>query len=169
MPTSSVGSINPAPRSTAGVTLVEMVVVVSIIGLIVAILTPSMAAGLDSVRMASATDNVASFLNSAVNRAERRQQPIELIISTRENRLAMFSNEPGFQRELKLPDGILIEGVLPIDENGDPQAVHRLILLPGASVPGIGVQLINSHKNRRIVRLDPMTGFPRVETPKSDQ
>jgi hypothetical protein len=126
-----------------------------------------MAAGLDSVRMASATDNVATFLNGAVNRVERRQQPIELIVSIKDNKLAMFSNEPGFARELKMPDGISIEGVLPKDEN-DTEPFHRLILMPGASVPGLGIQLINSHKNRRVVRLDPMTGFPRVETPKAE-
>ena len=164
MPILSVGRNN---RAAAGVTLVEMVVVVSIIGLIVAIMAPSMSAGLDSVRMASATDNVATFLNGAVNRVERRQQPVELIVSIKDNKLAMFSNEPGFERELKMPDGIVIEGVLPKDEN-DTEPFHRLILMPGASVPGLGIQLINSHKNRRVVRLDPMTGFPRVETPKAE-
>ena len=147
-----------------------MVVVVGIIGLIVAILAPSMTAGLDSVRMATAADNVASFLNAAVNRAERRQIPIEVIISIKENRLLLISNEPGGERELKLPDNIAIDAVLPPEENEiETDGVRRLILMPGASVPGIGVQLINTHKNRRIVRLDPMTGFPRIETPKADQ
>lgn len=155
-------------RSKAGVTLVEMIVVVTIIGLITAVMAPSMAAGLDSVRMASATDNVATFLNGAVNRSERRQQPIELIISIKENKLVMYSNEPGFTRELLMPEGIAIEAVLPRDENG-PREAQRVMLLPGGSVPGIGIQLINRHNNRRVVRLDPMTGFPRVETPRADQ
>jgi hypothetical protein len=127
-----------------------------------------MAAGLDSIRMASATDNVASFLNSAVNRAERRQQPILLEILPKENRMAMYSLDAGLARELAMPEGITIEGVL-TGENSDGQNPTRLMLLPGASVPGIGVQLINQHKNRRVVRLDPMTGYPRVETPKEDQ
>jgi prepilin-type N-terminal cleavage/methylation domain-containing protein len=170
MPTLSVGSrINSRSGRTAGVTLVELMVVVGIIGIITALAAPSMSAGLDSVRMASATDNVASFLNSAVNRAERRQQPIQVIISVKENKLAMISNEAGFTRELKMPDGISIEGVLPVEQGAGPQDDHRLLLLPGASVPGIGVQLINQHKNRRVIRLDPMTGFPRIETPKADQ
>jgi type II secretory pathway pseudopilin PulG len=147
-----------------------MVVVVGIVGLIMAVLAPSMTAGLDSVRMATAADNVASFLNAAVNRAERRQQAVAVMISIKDNRLAMFSNEPGGGRELQLPDGIVIDAVLPRDENEAAEAgVRHLMLLPGASVPSIGVQLINSHKNRRIVRLDPMTGFPRIETPKAEQ
>jgi type II secretory pathway pseudopilin PulG len=145
-----------------------MVVVVTVIGLIAAVVAPSMQAGLDSVRMASATDNVASFLNSAVNRAERRQQAVAVAILPRENRLVMYSNEAGSMRELTLPEGIAIEAVLTGDPNTGADGT-RLILMPGGAVPGIGVQLINQHKNRRIVRLDPMTGYPRIETPKAEQ
>lgn len=147
-----------------------MVVVVGIIGLIMAVLAPSMTAGLDSVRMASAADDVASFLNAAVNRAERRQQAVEVVISPKENKLVLYSADTAGPRELQLPDGIAIDGILPEADNAEgPAAPYRLILVPGASVPGIGVRLINSHHNRRIVRLDPMTGFPRIETPKADQ
>ena len=154
----------PVPQSTSGVTLIEMMVVVTIIALIVAVSAPSISAGIDSVRMASASSSVASFLNAAVNRAERRQQPIELIVSPRQGTLTIYSIEPGFERQLKMPDGIVIEAVLPKTEETE----YRLVLMPGASVPGIGIQLANSRGGRRIVRLDPMTGFPRVESVHSE-
>src|SRR3954454_22056496 len=147
MPISSVGKRS----SAAGVTLVEMLVVVTIVGLVTAVLAPSMMAGLDGVRMASASDNVASFLNTAVNRVERRQQVMEVIVSIKENKLVMMTNEPGFTRELKMPEGIVIEAVLPHNDSENPE-FRRLILLPGASVPGIGIQLLNQHNNRRIIR-----------------
>lgn len=143
-----------------------MVVVVAIVGVIVAISLPSATAGIDSVRLVSASGSIASFLNAAVNRAERRQVPLEVTISTRESKLELYSNEPGFTRELKMPDGIRIETVLgapPPDPNLPDNAPYRLILMPGSSVPGIGIQIVNQHGSRRIVRLDPMTGFPRVE------
>jgi hypothetical protein len=140
-----------------------MMVVVAIVGLIAAISYPSAAAGIESARLVSACDSVAAFLNSAVNRVERRQQPIELIISTRQNRLTMYSNEPGFTRELPMPEGIAIEAVLPAVPE-EPEDGRRLILMPGATVPGIGIQIANRRGGRRIVRLDPMTGFPRVES-----
>jgi len=140
-----------------------MMIVVAIVGLIAGISFPAISAGLDSVRLASATDSLASFLNAAVNRAERRQQALELIISLKDNLLTLYSNEPGFTRELKLPEGIAIESVLPPNPD-DPQAARRLILMPGATVPGIGIQIANRRGARRIIRLDPMTGFPHVES-----
>jgi type II secretory pathway pseudopilin PulG len=142
-------------------------VVVAVIGLIAAITGPSVAAGIDAVRMASATQSVAAFINVAVNRADRRQQAIELVVSQKENKLVMISNEPGFERELQLPDGILIDAVLPLEEQG-ADGVTRLILMPGASVPGIGVRLANRRGGKRLVKLDPMTGFPRTEIVTSE-
>ncbi len=98
-----------------------------------------------------------------MNRAERHQQPVELVIIPQEGRLALYSNERGFQRELKMPEGVGIEAVLPVQE-GDPAQPRRILFLPGASVPAIGIQLGNRRGAHRVIRLDPMTGFPRVES-----
>ena len=149
---------------TKGVTLVEMMVVVAIIALIVGLSFPAASAGLESVRMVSATDSVATFLNSAVNRAQRRQQPVEVVVYPREGRLSLYSNEAGFTRDLKLPDGVTIEAVLPAEESGDPSQPRRILFIPGATVPGISIQLGNRHNAHRKVHLDPMTSFPRVES-----
>jgi general secretion pathway protein H len=153
----------PSPQRppSAGVTLMEMLVVVMIIALLAGISVPAVSAGIDSVRLRSATDSISAFLNAAEVRAERRQQPVELIVSPKENAFALYSNEPGFARELKLPDGISIEAVLPPES--DEEGPRRLILLPGGGIPAIGVQVANRHGSRRIVHLDPMTGYPRVD------
>jgi prepilin-type N-terminal cleavage/methylation domain-containing protein len=148
--------------SNAGITLIEMLVVMSIIGLMAGISYPSVAAGIDSVRMRSATDSVSTILNYAADHAERRQQPVEIVIAPKENTIALLSTEPGFQRQLKLPDGIAIESLLP--EIPDEEGPRRVIVMPGGTAPGIGVQLVNRHGAHRLVRLDPMTGFPRVES-----
>ena len=92
---------------------------------------------------------------------------VEVAILAKENKLALYSNEPGYTRELKMPDGVAIEGVITgktgVDARDTENGPYRLLLLPGAATPGIGIQLVNKHGSRRIVRLDPMTGFPRVE------
>ena len=109
MPISSVGRAN----KTRGVTLIEMLVVITIIGLISAVALPSITAGIDSVRLRTASDSIAGFLNAAVNRAERLQQAIVVVISPKDNCLTLYSNEPGFTRELRMPSGVTIEAVLP--------------------------------------------------------
>jgi Tfp pilus assembly protein FimT len=132
----------------------EMLVVITIIGLIVAVATPSVSAGIDSVRMASATDAISAFLNAAVTHSERRQEPVLVIISTHK----LEARGTGFTREYQLPDGIQLE-------DSDPE--RRIVLLPGATVPAIAIQIANRRGGRRIIRLDPMTGFPRVEPVRS--
>ena len=150
--------MSSAGSNERGVTLIEMMVVIAIIGVMAAVTAPAISAGLDTVRLTTATNSVASFVNAAVTRTERKQQPVELVISAAG--IKLYSNEPGTDRELKLPDGIVIETVLPKTE--EPE--RHLILMPGGAVPGIGIQLTNSHRGRRLVRLDPMTGFPHIES-----
>src|SRR5580658_6831594 len=145
VPAAAFQAARPVSDPRRGVTLVEMLVVCSIIGLIVAVSFPAFSAGLDSVRMSSATGMVSTFLNSAVNRAERRQQAVELIISLKDNGMAMYTNEPGFERKLKLPDGISILAVLPPVPDEAPDSGRLLMLMPGATAPGIGILLANTH------------------------
>jgi len=144
-----------------GVTLIEMMVVVIVIALIVSISTPSITAGIDAVRLATATSSVAAFLNSASNRAERRERPVELVISAKA--LQFVSTDAGSERQLDMPDGITIEPISALPSE-DAEGVSRWLFMPGGAVPSVAIQLTNQHGSRRTVRLDPMTGFPRVES-----
>ena len=151
--------------SRRGVTLIEMVIVVAIVGLIAGITYPSVTSGLESVHLASAADTVASFLNAALNRVERRQAVVELVISIKENSMVVHSTEPGFERKAELPDGITIAAVLPVLNEQDPAAPRQFILMPGGTAPRVGIEIRNRKGSRRIVRVDPMTGVPRIEIP----
>jgi prepilin-type N-terminal cleavage/methylation domain-containing protein len=157
----SVGRRNNAPR--AGVTLIEMITVVALIGLIAAISFPAVSSGVDSLRMRSASDSIVAFLNAALNRAERRQEPVEVIISVQENRLAMSSPDPGFSRSLSVPDGVKIDRIYPPLPDMEEETARSLVLYPGGAVPRLGVEIVNRKGDRRIVRVDPTTGVPAVE------
>jgi prepilin-type N-terminal cleavage/methylation domain-containing protein len=149
-------------RSTRGVTLIEMMVVVGLIALMAGISYPAITSGIDSMRLKAATNSVVSFLDSGLSRAERRQQVVQIIISKVDNSMEMQSTEPGFSRTLQMPEGVSIVQVLPpFPENLDAPRVF--FLYPGGTVPPLGVQLINRRNVQRVVRVDPITGVPRIE------
>jgi len=159
MPTSSVG------RTSAGVTLIELLVVVALISLLVGVSFPAMTSGIDSLRLNAATNGIVSFLNSGLDRAQRRQQMVEITISKTANALEMRSSEAEFYRKLALPDGVSITRVLP-ELPDNPDAPRTFDLYPGGTVPGFGIELINRKNVERIVRVDPITGVLQVERPE---
>jgi prepilin-type N-terminal cleavage/methylation domain-containing protein len=147
---------------TAGVTLIEMLVVVAVVGIVVGVSIPSVSAGLDSVRLASTGDAIASFLNGAVTHAERSEQPVVVTISLKDGTISADGSGV-FARRFQVPQGITIEKVLP-EIDGSEGGDRQLLIVPGGTAPAIGIEYSNRHGGRRRVQLDPMTGFPRVET-----
>ncbi|MBI3682405.1 MAG: prepilin-type N-terminal cleavage/methylation domain-containing protein [Acidobacteria bacterium] len=141
--------------SSRGVTLIEMLLVVTLIGLLVGVSFPAVSSGVDSIRLLSGADAVASFLNGALNRAERRQQVMEVSFDKQAGMLALRSAEPGFVRELNLPSGVAIAAI-------EPEAAH-IFLYPGGAVPRIAVTLRNARGAEKTVRVDPMTGVPQIQ------
>ncbi|MBZ5609668.1 MAG: prepilin-type N-terminal cleavage/methylation domain-containing protein [Acidobacteriia bacterium] len=160
MATSSVGK-----TSRAGVTLIEMMVVVGLISLMVGITLPSITSGIDSLRLNAATSGIVSFLNSGLDRAERRQQAVEITISKQDNALEMRTSEAKFYRKLAMPEGVSIARILP-ELPDNPDAPRSFLLYPGGTAPRFGVLLVNRKNVERIVRVDPITGVPRVEQPE---
>jgi len=145
-----------------GVTLIEMLVVVAIVGILVSISIPSVSAGLDSVRLASTGDAIASFLNAAVTHAERSEHPVVVEISLKDGTISADGAD-GFARRFQVPQGITMDKVLP-EGDGSGGGDYQMLIVPGGTAPAIGVEYSNRHGGRRRVQLDPMTGFPRVET-----
>lgn len=140
----------------------EMLLVVMIIGVLAGISYPSIASGIDSLRIAGAADETAAILNAGLARADRRQQPVELTIAPEQGRIQLLSPDPGFRRALEMPPGVVIESVLPPLLNGMRQP-RRFLLYPNGAPPRIGVVLANGRGAKRTVRLDPISGVPRIE------
>jgi prepilin-type N-terminal cleavage/methylation domain-containing protein len=149
-------------RQSSGVTLIEMMIVVALIGLIVGITFPAVSAGIDTLRMNEASSGIVSFFNDALNRADRGEQVVEITISKAQNMLQMRSGE-GAARKLELPQGISIAKILPELQDGDASAPRQFVLYPGGAVPRAGIEIVNQRRARRIVRVDPITGVPQIE------
>ena len=91
--------ILPTGNKKRGVTLMEMMVVLAIISLIVGISVPSTLAGLENIRLAAGARSVAAFMNIAANRAERRQQAIELSVRCQGEQYGHAIPRCGFREE----------------------------------------------------------------------
>jgi prepilin-type N-terminal cleavage/methylation domain-containing protein len=144
-----------------GVTLLELLIVVTLIALVAGISYPGMAASVETMRLRSTADSVAAFLNTAIDRAERRQQLIEIWISPRDNVLIARSPDLGFSRRLDLSAPFHITAVLPAAEV-NPDEPRRFLMYPGGTTPRIGVEIANENGKRRLVMVDPFTGITRA-------
>jgi prepilin-type N-terminal cleavage/methylation domain-containing protein len=139
----------------SGVTLLEMLIVVTIVATIVSISFPALTAGLAGIRLRSASGSVASFLTSAMNNVERREQPAAIVIEPKENILAVFTGESGEKpnETMTLPQSIAIEG----------EETRRFMLFPGGAFPRIQIALRNEKGARRSIEIDPITAVPRIK------
>jgi len=165
MPTLLVGKRSNSSVRRRGVTLIEMMVVVALIAIVAGISYPTMAAGVETLRLNAAARTVVSFVNSGLNRAERRQQVVEIVISKPQR--ALWLEAAGFERKLELPDGVRIEAVFPELPEEETDAPRSFMLYPGGTAPAFAVALVNAKRAERIVRVDPVTGVPIIETPSS--
>jgi prepilin-type N-terminal cleavage/methylation domain-containing protein len=138
-----------------GVTLLEMLIVVAIIAAIVSVSFPALTAGLAGVRLSSASGSVASFLTSALNNVDRREQAAAVLISPADNALSVFTAASGDKptATLSMPAGVKIEGDEP----------RRFLLFPGGACPRIVIILKNEKGARRSIGIDPVTAVPKIE------
>jgi prepilin-type N-terminal cleavage/methylation domain-containing protein len=148
--------------ASRGVTLLELLIVMTLIALLIGISYPSVSKGIESMRLRSTSDRIASLLNTAIDRAQRRQQVVEVWIAPKDNMLIARSPDMGFVRRLEVPPTFRITGIVPAAEvePGDPR---RFLMYPGGTVPGIGVEITAPSGQKHFVQIDVLSGLPRVE------
>ncbi len=137
----------------SGVTLIEMMIVVTIIALMTGVAYPSIVSGLASVRLTSAAGEVSSFLTSSMNRVERHEQAAAIVIFPKENRMARYTVSDVPDEVLELPAGVMFEG----------EEARRIVLQPGGTVPRVEIDLRNEKGSRRAVLVDPVTAVTTVQ------
>lgn len=154
-------------EAEAGVTLLEMMVVIALMALLIGLTFPSVGSGLESLRLRSAAEDVVATLNSALTRANRAQDAVEVVVSPANRSIVTQAVRVGTSRTVTLPDGVRIARVLPglgdaEDETGTP-ADRSFFVYPDGSVPSIVIDLVNSRGFHRLVAVDPITGIAREQ------
>ena len=140
--------------------MIELLIVTAIIGLLAGLAFPSAAAGVESLRLRATADSVVNLLNTAMDRAERRQQVIEIWISPQDSVVIARSPDLAFSRRLDMPENFHITAIIPVLQTA-PGEPRRFLLYPGGTVPHLGVEITSNSGRKRMISVDPFTGMPR--------
>ena len=138
-------------------------VVMTIIAIMAGAVYPSVASSLDGIRLTSSADDVVAFLNGAVERANRRQVAVEVLIDKAAGSIVLHSTEAGFERRYDLPANLTMQSILPELEGGAISNIRRFYVYPGGTAPRIGVLIASRNGAQRLIRIDPITGAPKIE------
>lgn len=136
----------------------------ALMSLLAGLAYPSLAGGIDSLRMRTAADSLAAFLNQGMARVERLQQPVEISFQAGGRRFEMRGLRPEVIASLDLPDGVAVSDFTIVPPGAEP-GLRSILLQPGSPFPAAGFILENRRGARRIVRIDPIAGVPVVTAP----
>jgi type II secretory pathway pseudopilin PulG len=141
-----------------------MLIVMALIALIAGMAAPSLSAGLDTLRLRSASDAVIGFFNTALSRADTRQQVVEILISPQDGTMTARSADQGFYKKLEIASPLKILSVQPGVAAGPEEQddVRRFLVYPGGSVPKIVIEIGNAQGRKRQISIDPVTGVPQA-------
>lgn len=151
-------------RSERGITLLEMLIVAALLALVAGLSVAPVSAGLETLKLRQASDEVVSLLALASDRADRKQQVVEIEVLPLAGAVLARTGDHSFLKRVDLPPGMKIAAILPEIPYADPTAVRRFLIYPGGSVPQVAIDILNSASGRlRRVSLDPLTGSARAE------
>ncbi len=160
MPTSVAGSRSPEGAGRdAGVTLLELLIVLALMSLLVGLLAPRIGRATDNWRLRRAAEHVAQMFRYARTHAlyEGRYYVVE--IQPQENRVWLLGPAAGFRREYVLPADIRCGE----EPSGPATPVMRLIFSPSGAVEERTLWLRNRQGSEVKIHLNLLLGRPGVE------
>ena len=149
-----------------GVTLIELLVVGVLASILLALVFPSIHAGMGTLELRSAAQHLAAAAKFARDEAIYRQRPLELEIDTGAGTVAVIDSK-GVGRSFQLPSGVLVYTIPPQGTGATSKTLRFLFTPDGSSVP-FRVLLENARR-RMEVATDPLTGFPRISDLKPSE
>lgn len=155
----SVGNRSPERlRGDAGVTLLELLIVLGLMALLVGLVAPRFGRATDSWRLRSAAEHVSQILRYARTRALYEQRYYVVEIRPAENRVGLLGPASGFVREYLLPAGIRCG-----EKGAGASSVMHLIFSPSGAVEERTIELRNQQGGKVEIHLHLLLGHPDVE------
>jgi general secretion pathway protein H len=143
----------------SGVTLVELLVVMTIASVLLALVFPSIRAGMGTLELRSSAQRLAAASKYARDQAIYRQRPYELEIDTDAKTVSILDSNGG-SRSFDLPADIRVTEILPSQDDATSRILRFAFSPDGSTVP---FQIALENPRRRIeISADPLTGFPKV-------
>jgi prepilin-type N-terminal cleavage/methylation domain-containing protein len=159
---SSVGNERRHPQSQeAGMTLLELVIVLAILSLAVSLVAPRFGNWSDEWTLRGAAERVAQTVRYARTRALFEQSYYVVEIEPRAGLVRVLNPDSGFSRGFKLPGGVNVDdGEIPVPP------VVRLLLPPSGVVEERNLWFSNRRGSRFRIHVDFLLGTPAVEAVK---
>ena len=136
-------------RGARGVTLLEALVAITLVGLAAAISFPAASAGVDAVRVRAAADEAKTFLLATQRFADRHRQAVLLGIDPTLGRMTAHSADGKWTRSLALDTRLRIEV---------PDRIFETVVQPGAALPPLSLALIAESGQRSGFRVGGLLG-----------
>ena len=149
-----------ASRTERGVTLLELLVVAVLASILLAVVFPSVGAGLRTLELRSSAQRLAAAARYARDQAIHRQRFYELEIDAEARTIAVADLEGTARRAFELPASVSVEKILPEEADNGSRRRRFLFSPDGGS---LAFQIILGNQRRQVaVTSDPLTGFPKV-------
>lgn len=160
MQTSKVGDRSASAAALdAGVTLLELIVVLIIMSLMVGLVLPRAGNWMDSWKLRSAAERIAQTIRDARTRAIYEQRYYVVELEPLASRVRMIDLESGLVREYELPAGIRVN-----PGDGAPSSdAFRMVISPSGGAEQRTLRLLNRQGREIDVHIDFLLGTPGIE------
>lgn len=145
------------PQSAIGVTLIELLIVVAIIGIVGAVVVPGVTSGLDTVRLRTTAERLGNTFRFARESALHRQVVCQVTVDPARQTVSLEEidvRHPAASRlrSWEIPVGVTVNV---------PEA-RAFIFGPDGGGPEVKLVLRNSRGRKALVEVDALTGLPQV-------
>jgi len=164
--------LSPIPCSLSpvlGFTLLELLIVMALLGVLTAVVYPSIGRGMSTLRLRTASRQIAAAIRLARSKALREQQTYYLQFDIKRRAVALSSEDMKYQRSFSLPEGVVFRQVALLGEDNGPNSTDRAYYFaPNGLGENIEVRIANSHGRQMKIIQSSMVNSPRIDEGGSD-